>query len=1337
MVLGSSVLLNRLMRIIVILVGVAGLSWFVLADVLAAGLLQNWYVSNCTAVFPNFVDRNMDGWISSGSSTRCWQYAEGSVSPGGLDYEGVLHGIGFQINAASTGNRTLYFKPYNCGSYACSGSIPVNQAGTYLIHDGSLPITVTEHFDYVVVPSTFSPGYMRFYVWGGGYKPPAATFNIDVSNIRLYDDGPLPGEEVPLVPVTAMSVELSSLTVDLTEAIDVTVIAEDINGDPVETYTGTVTMTSTDSVAALPANYTFTVGALLDNGRHTFTDGIAFYTPGQHIITVTDVLSPSLVATSTVMVRNSGPAVSLHATISPTTVFAGENIIQLVVEARDVEGRRATGYRGSIEFVESASSTLPNICGPISCGPAPDYTFTETDAGIATFTFAFNEGGVQDVYVYDFYNPDMNTTSNHVDVKEVYLWAEITPSTAIAGEETLTLTLSARDEYGDIWTGYRGQVEFIESASSTLPSLSGTLKNTPDFTFTAANAGRATFNFAFNSGGVHNVYIYDWVNSTRNVTTNNVEVAEIHLTAVISPTTAVRGDQDFVLTIEARDQNGNLWPNYRGNIEFVPSAAATLPDNKPPCCGDYPDYIFTAADAGSASLTFAFNETGTQNVYVYDHANGNRNATSNDVTVTEPPPPTPASPGTPPPTYNVPPGLTSGGGIPYHFGLPLMAVSSLPSNSWQGYPDYKVPASEGAIYLSAGFSHRALNDFSWATYYTVNYLGWENPLTDQRSSGGGTDGGPTAGDEYAFLVNAAGNTWPISHGPSHLGLTLSGIAPANTEGVHLDVHAGGNAGTSPFIIGSNNGYSPASCNSETVSVGDPIDTRSGSFYLVERDLGVSTGCQGIDLRFERVYLSQSLLSDTPFGYGWTHNYNQEVIMLTQDYVAVRRGRGDHLIFKDVGTDVYASFSGSPYMLVKLPAGGWALVDENQYVDLFAADGKLVAQQDPNGNMIWLTYETASRGSETVTRLARVDAPGGRYLWFGYDYYDIDLLTQVADHTGRTVQYGYDEFYFLNVVTDTMGAATTYQYNNFLITSQTDPLGNTVFTNQYDNGGRVITQTNSMGEFLVFDYDITSAAITTTVTEQNIGAATRYVYGMDDGQLEKIIDPLGAVTQYRGHTETRRPTEIEDALGHVTQVAYNERGWPTVVTDTLGNSIQVAYNNWAKPTVLTDTLGRTTQFVYDGPNLVEVIDPAGQSVQFIYEDQNGWQNMLAGIVNQAGLTMTLSYDAAGDLVALTDPLNQLTEYGYDSLGRLTSVTDALNNITQLDYDDAGRLLQVTDPLTGTIQYEYDALGNVITMTDQVGGVTTIDYVRRFMPSTVTNAMTETVHMAYDAVGRGAR
>ncbi|MCZ7666547.1 MAG: hypothetical protein M5U34_04610 [Chloroflexi bacterium] len=43
----------------------------------AAGDLESWSIITCPPVFPSFEDRGMNGWSASGSSSRCWQYAEG------------------------------------------------------------------------------------------------------------------------------------------------------------------------------------------------------------------------------------------------------------------------------------------------------------------------------------------------------------------------------------------------------------------------------------------------------------------------------------------------------------------------------------------------------------------------------------------------------------------------------------------------------------------------------------------------------------------------------------------------------------------------------------------------------------------------------------------------------------------------------------------------------------------------------------------------------------------------------------------------------------------------------------------------------------------------------------------------------------------------------------------------------------------------------------------------------------------------------------------------------------------------------------------------------------
>src|SRR5207248_3727557 len=62
-----------------------------------------------------------------------------------------------------------------------------------------------------------------------------------------------------------------------------TVVARDAYGRTVPGYTGTVHFTSTDLLATLPADYTFTAA---DNGTHTFTATLR--TGGAQSLTATD-----------------------------------------------------------------------------------------------------------------------------------------------------------------------------------------------------------------------------------------------------------------------------------------------------------------------------------------------------------------------------------------------------------------------------------------------------------------------------------------------------------------------------------------------------------------------------------------------------------------------------------------------------------------------------------------------------------------------------------------------------------------------------------------------------------------------------------------------------------------------------------------------------------------------------------------------------------------------------------------------------------------------------------------------------------------------------------------
>lgn len=77
----------------------------------------------------------------------------------------------------------------------------------------------------------------------------------------------------------------------------ITVTARDASGNVDTGYTGIIHFSSSDLLATLPANYTFTSG---DSGVHTFE--IVLLTAGSQTLTVTDTTSASVSGTVTVMV---------------------------------------------------------------------------------------------------------------------------------------------------------------------------------------------------------------------------------------------------------------------------------------------------------------------------------------------------------------------------------------------------------------------------------------------------------------------------------------------------------------------------------------------------------------------------------------------------------------------------------------------------------------------------------------------------------------------------------------------------------------------------------------------------------------------------------------------------------------------------------------------------------------------------------------------------------------------------------------------------------------------------------------------------------------------------
>lgn len=84
---------------------------------------------------------------------------------------------------------------------------------------------------------------------------------------------------------------LLPLSVSPGVAFTLTVVAQDPFNNQSGLYTGTVRFTSTDQLAALPGNYTFTTS---DKGSHVFVNGAILENPGSQTITATDTLQASI-----------------------------------------------------------------------------------------------------------------------------------------------------------------------------------------------------------------------------------------------------------------------------------------------------------------------------------------------------------------------------------------------------------------------------------------------------------------------------------------------------------------------------------------------------------------------------------------------------------------------------------------------------------------------------------------------------------------------------------------------------------------------------------------------------------------------------------------------------------------------------------------------------------------------------------------------------------------------------------------------------------------------------------------------------------------------------------
>jgi RHS repeat-associated protein len=537
--------------------------------------------------------------------------------------------------------------------------------------------------------------------------------------------------------------------------------------------------------------------------------------------------------------------------------------------------------------------------------------------------------------------------------------------------------------------------------------------------------------------------------------------------------------------------------------------------------------------------------------------------------------------------------------------------------------------------------------------------------------------------------------------------------------------------------------------------GEPVDTATGFFYLTKGDM-VLPGI--IPLTVTRTYRT-NLTNAGPFGLGTSWDY--DLFLLPPP-----NGSPDALLLFSPGNrqDLFARQPDGSFINPTSPALRGAVITvagglrtlrfkDGSTWQFRTSDGLLVSQADRNGNTVFITRD----GQGRVTALTE---PRGRQLTFSYTGTTL-RIDRITDRLGRSVQYTYDAQGRLTSVTDAAGGITQYTYDgNHRLLTITDPRGITFLTNEYDNAGRVIRQTQADGGIWIFAYTTSGSFISQTVVTDPRSNPTTYRFN-SAGYLIQQTDALGQTTTFERQPSTNLFLSTTDPLGRVTRFTYDANGNVTAITDPLGNTRTFTYDpTFNKVTSITDPLGDLTTFEYDAQGNLTAItdpeqnlkppaerlkttftyneagqpltttDPLGNTTSFEYDSTGN----VSRIIDPLGNATTRAYDLVSRLITQSDPLGKTTRFSYDALNRLVSTLDALNGQTTFGYDPNGNLLSVTDARGNTITHEYDSMDRLNRRIDQLGKAETFSYDGNGNLVSTTDRKLQTTTFTYDPLNR---
>ena len=439
---------------------------------------------------------------------------------------------------------------------------------------------------------------------------------------------------------------------------------------------------------------------------------------------------------------------------------------------------------------------------------------------------------------------------------------------------------------------------------------------------------------------------------------------------------------------------------------------------------------------------------------------------------------------------------------------------------------------------------------------------------------------------------------------------------------------------------------------------------------------------------------------------------------------------------------------------------YLVTDPGGTVTIFMPDGRRdVYSPDGSGGYTrpYRVYNTLRKLADNSFELRLLDDTTYRYGRPAGTTTNQALLRYICDPYNQCLSFGYDASVRLTTITDALNRVTTLSYNAAgFVSTVRDPFGRSA-SFDYANGS--LTKITDMGGYwteLAYDANVYLASLTNprgtwgfyvepadeipnnsnpypapggvmwdnyriTVTNPE-GGKEEYYYDayhsyydanavnawyVSPRDYRPYVSPQDNNASASTSKTTYKFTALNGNRGEIKSITSPETHIQLPDRSTVSYTYDSATGERASITFLF----RTTRYTYNALGRVTTIMPPQAELSKItlgYAANNVDVNT---ITNSLG-TVTLTYNAAHDVTAVTDRMNNVTSLAYNAYGQLASLTERLNGtqiVTAYFYDAGTHLLtQVTRAGQVVATYTYDEIGRVKTATDATGLTLTYAY-----------------------------